>query len=67
MSQGLISGSVQIFFAWRIKVLSANLILFVVIVILAIPQIGTSAILSPSGSPWDPDVVPQLVELHIQS
>ena len=46
--QGLISSSVQIFFAWRIKVLSANLILFSVIVFLAIPQFGASAILRPS-------------------
>lgn len=35
---GLISGSVQIFFAWRIKVLSTNSILFAIIAVLAIPQ-----------------------------
>lgn len=46
--QGLISGSVQIFFAWRIRVLSTNLIVFAVIVILALPQFGTPAI---SGFP----------------
>ena len=61
MPQGLISSSVQIFFAWRIKVLSANLILFLVIVVLAIPQFGTSTILRPSDrpplvGPFDPDM-----------
>ncbi|KAF9791120.1 hypothetical protein BJ322DRAFT_1104787 [Thelephora terrestris] len=35
---GFISGSVQIFFAWRIKVLSTNFALFVLTVVLAIPQ-----------------------------
>lgn len=35
---GFIAGSVQIFFAWRIKVLSTNFALFVPIVVLAVPQ-----------------------------
>ncbi|KAF9646452.1 hypothetical protein BDM02DRAFT_3130354 [Thelephora ganbajun] len=37
---GLISSSVQIFFAWRIKTLSTNPILIALIVVLAIPQLA---------------------------
>jgi hypothetical protein len=62
--QGLISGSVQIFFAWRIKVLSMSLIVFAAIAVLTIPQFGTLVVLGCPNRPGrgtltrDPDVRP---------